>query len=208
MTLDQLLLFVPAAILVAASPGANNLLALANAARNGFRPAFLALTGRFAAFSIMIALVVVGLGAVLERSETVFQIVKWIGVVYLAWLGLRLWLGDAPEHGPASVVARGDAHRLARREFVVAMTNPKAMLLFTAFLPPFVDATAPAWPQLTTLGAAYMAIELGTAAGYALAGSLLGAAKLDRRRARLVDRISGGMMLGAAGMMATLRRAD
>ncbi|MEO9341004.1 LysE family translocator [Mesorhizobium sp. SB112] len=137
MTLAQILLVLPAAVLVATSPGANNLLAFANGSRQGFLPSTIALFGRCIAFGIMIAMVIVGLGALLEASELAFQIVKWVGVVYLAYLGITMIV--ARDHGSVGGTrgAQG-AYALARREFLVAMTNPKAVLLFTAFVPQFI----------------------------------------------------------------------
>jgi threonine/homoserine/homoserine lactone efflux protein len=76
MDLDAWLVFLPAAVLVAASPGANNFLALANGMRSGLVPAVVALAGRFNAFALLILLVVVGLGAVLAASETAFTAIK------------------------------------------------------------------------------------------------------------------------------------
>ncbi len=81
------------------------------------------------------------------------------------------------------------------------------MLLFTAFLPQFVDPAAPLAAQLVPLGGAYMAVEFVAASGYALAGSRIKALRLGPRGARRVNRVTGGMMLAAAGWLATAKRA-
>src|SRR5690242_11146040 len=94
MNQHQWVVFLPAAVLVAASPGANNLLALTNGMRGGLAPAVAALAGRLAAFVIMILLVAAGLGALLAASEVAFTAIKWAGVAYLLWLGVRLWRSD------------------------------------------------------------------------------------------------------------------
>lgn len=198
-------LFLPAALLVAASPGAGNFLALSNGLRSGLVPAITALAGRLAAFTLLVALTVAGLGVVLAASETAFSLLKWGGVAYLAWLGVRLW--REPELGlDRSEIPRGSPSRLARREFWVALSNPKAILLFTAFLPQFVDPGAPVEAQLARLGAAYIAIEFVAASGYALMGSRLRRLTLGACGARLVNRASGGMMLLVAGLLATAKR--
>jgi homoserine/homoserine lactone efflux protein len=206
VSVDQWLVFLPAAVLVAASPGANNFLALANGMRSGLASAVAALAGRFAAFSLMILLVVAGLGAVLAASEVAFAAIKWAGVAYLAWLGVQLWRSDdlpSADEGRRAAPLR----TLAAREFWVAATNPKAVLLFTAFLPQFVDPAGAVAAQLVPLGAAYMAIELVAASGYAFAGSRIGALRLGRRGVRRVNRVTGAMMLAAAGWLATAKRA-
>jgi homoserine/homoserine lactone efflux protein len=203
--LDTWLVFLPAAVLVAASPGANNFLALANGMRSGLLPAVVALAGRLAAFGLMILLVVVGLGAVLAASETAFAVIKWAGVAYLAWLGLRLWRSDdLPDEASAGATPSA---KLAAREFWVALTNPKAVLLFTAFVPQFVDPARPLAAQFVPLSATYIAVELVAATGYAFAGSRIKALRLGRSGRRRVNRVTGGMMIGAAAWLATARRA-
>jgi len=109
MTQHQWWLFLPAAILVAASPGAGNFLALTNGLRGGLGLAVTALIGRFAAFALMIVMVMLGVGALLATSAVAFSVLKWAGVAYLVWLGLRLWRSDA------LVGSRIQALRLGRR---------------------------------------------------------------------------------------------
>ncbi len=201
------LAFLPAALLVAASPGANNLLALANGMRSGLAAASAALVGRLAAFATMIALVILGLGAVLAASEIAFAAIKWVGVAYLVWLGVGLWRSDDLPLASAPGTAPAPVTRLAVREFWVGLTNPKAVLLFTAFLPQFIDPAGPWAAQFLPLGLAYLAVEAAAASGYALAGSRIRALRLGAVGARRVKRCAGGMMLAAAAWLATAKRA-
>jgi threonine/homoserine/homoserine lactone efflux protein len=205
MTQHQWLLFLPAAVLVAASPGAGNFLALTNGVRGGLALAVMALVGRFAAFAIMILMVMLGVGAVLATSAVAFAVLKWAGVAYLVWLGLRLWRSDALPVEPAhrsSVSWR----QLTTREFTVALTNPKAMLLFTAFLPQFLAAGRPMAGQFVLLGGAYILIEFAAASGYALAGSRITALRLGRRGVRRINCITSGILFAAAGWLAMMKR--
>ncbi len=89
VSLAQLAVFVPAAALVAISPGANNLLAMRNGMRVGFRGAVVALGGRVVGFTVMLTLAAAGAASVLVTSQTAFTGLKWAGVAYLAFLGLR-----------------------------------------------------------------------------------------------------------------------
>ncbi|MCY1668870.1 LysE family translocator [Rhizobium sp. SL86] len=208
MTLVQILLFLPAAAVVAASPGANNLLAFANGSRQGFLPSAIALLGRCLAFVIMIAIVIVGLGALLETSEIAFQIIKWAGVVYLVHLSVTMII--ARNHGSADDTRGAQrTYDLARREFLVAMTNPKAVLLFTAFVPQFITRGGESsfTVQLIVLGAIYIALEFIAAMGWALAGSIIRSLQPSAKRMLLLNRMTGALMLGAAGMLAFTRRA-
>lgn len=209
MTLNQLILFLPSALIVASSPGANNLLAFANGSREGLRPAILALAGRCVAFVFLVAVVIGGLGAVLEASEIAFQIIKWAGVAYLAFLGVKMMRGGGKSEGVGlGAFVHADTYSLVRREFVTAMMNPKAILLFTAFVPQFVvaDSSFSITNQLLFLSAIYISIELMAATGWALAGSIIRSLHSSSRQLAIFNRITGATLLGAAVMLATARR--
>lgn len=201
VTLTQLTVFLPAALLVAASPGANNLLALRNGMNTGLRGAVIALTGRALAFAVMLGLAAAGLAAALTRSQPVFETIKWLGVAYLAYLGLRSMFGRLPQTDPE----RPTGTHLARvhQEFLTVAANPKALLLFTAFLPQFVDPARPVAEQLLVLGPIYIAIELVAAGGWALAGCRLGQSNLSTRAHTRIERAMGGVFVGLAGFLAT-----
>ncbi|MCO7189631.1 MULTISPECIES: LysE family translocator [unclassified Pseudoalteromonas] len=139
MTLWQLLFFIPACFALNMAPGPNNLLSMNNARCYGFRTAVIAGGGRIAAFAIMIALVASGLAVVLYASETLFFTIKVAGAAYLLWLAVALWRSEV---SPLAEVSREKSRfGLARQEFLLAAGNPKAILIFTAFLPQFVDNT-------------------------------------------------------------------
>ncbi len=212
----QLLAFVPAALLMALTPGPSNLLAFANAATRGWAAAVAGAFGRLAAYALLIAGVAFGLGALLAASTGLATAIRWAGVAYLLWLGWKLW--SAPVEG-AMAEARAQATRLsglgalARREFLTGIANPKALVLFTAFLPQFVQdgaGSGAAWgfaAQLLALGAVYLVCEIAAAATWAGAGALLGAGGMSRARRRAVNRVSGGLLALAALLLARAGRA-
>ncbi|MBO0804511.1 MAG: LysE family translocator [Nocardiopsaceae bacterium] len=205
--------FVPSAIAMAATPGANQLLALRNGLRHGPVRAIGATLGRFTAFALMVAAVAGGVGALLVASQLAFSVLKWGGVAYLTWLGIRtiLTAGRAGQTGAHAPVPDGEPgrkaplRRLARQEFVVAAANPKALILFTVFLPQFVTAGGRqhiAEPILI-VGAAYIAVEFCCACGYATLGGRLGLNGIRESARRWLDRGTGVAMLGLAGWLAT-----
>ena len=209
MTLNQLLLFLPSALIVASSPGANNLLAFANRSREGLRPAILALVGRCLAFVLLVGIVISGLGTVLEASEIAFQIIKWAGVLYLAFLGMKMMMGgERSESKEPSTVGLAGTYSLGRREFITAMMNPKAILLFTAFVPQFIvaDSCVSITNQLLILSAIYISVELMAATGWALAGSIVRSLHATARQLAICNHITGVILLGAAVILATARR--
>ena len=203
----MLAVFLPAAVLVALSPGANNFLAMQHGMRFGVTEAVIALTGRLMGFAVMLALAVAGLAAVLTRSQTVFELVKWAGVAYLAYLGIRSLLARpvTDDEGADSPVLAGRIAR-ARREFLTVAANPKALLLFTSFLPQFVDPAESVAAQLLVLGLLYIALELVAATGWAFLGHRLKVADLRERARRRLDQAFGGVFLGLAGLLATTKR--
>lgn len=173
MSLTAWLFFLPACFALNMAPGPNNLLSINVAARYGFLRAFVGGTGRLVAFAAMIALAAMGLAVVLRASETFFFAIKLAGAAYLVWLAFQLWRSDAE---PAGMAFEGDASltRIAWRECLVAAGNPKAILVFTAFLPQFVDVAKPMAPQFCALGASFLVLECVAIALYSLAGMYLG----------------------------------
>lgn len=214
LTWAQLATFIPAALAVAASPGANNLLAFRNGLRSGFRSAALALVGRFVAFVGMLVLVIAGLGAVLRTSQLVFDVLRIIGAAVMIGLGLwivwsaRAKVSERSDDDCDVPVAREGSVRpgkLAVQEFITAGANPKALLLFTAFLPPFVDTAhnaAATSMQLGLLGALYITCEAVTALVWAGSGRLLATRSVKKRALRRLEQASGGALVAFGGGLA------
>jgi threonine/homoserine/homoserine lactone efflux protein len=204
--------FLLASLTISVIPGANQLLGLRNAYRQGPRVALVAVGGRLAAFAVMVALVSAGLGTLLLQSERLFTAIKWTGVVYLLYLGVQTlrssWRAaptadDATTHvGPPA----GGVWALGREEFVVAGTNPKAVLLFAALLPQFVSGPGPLTAGLLTVGVAYLAVEFAVAVGYAVAGAQLRRASVSARVDRGIQRTTGVCLIGFAAYFATSRQ--
>ncbi|SEQ24256.1 LysE family translocator [Thalassovita taeanensis] len=199
MTLTFLALFLPACFVLNAAPGPNNLLAFSNASRLGVWPALIGGTGRLPAFATMIALVALGLGALLAASETAFSLVKYAGAAYLAYVGLKLWRAPAPT-GDAPVVTDNRMGTLIKHDFLIAVGNPKAIAIFTAFFPQFVDFTAPVGPQFATLGALFLALELLAMALYAGLGRAMASVLTPLRLHRLNKGVGGFLIFSGLAM--------
>jgi threonine/homoserine/homoserine lactone efflux protein len=191
------------------SLGPNNLLSITNGLRYGPGTAVGAAAGRLVAFGAMLTLAAVGLGAVLAASELAFQVVKWFGVLYLAYLGWKIWRAPAPGLGATAEEGqpRRPLGRLLRQEFLVASGNPKAILIFTAILPQFIDPAAPYLDQFAILGATFLATESCAALGYGLAAGGLRLARLGPVAHRRMNRATGLLFLGFAAGLAASRRA-
>ena len=166
-----LLLFIPTCFALNMVPGPNNLLSLNNARRYGVKLALFAGFGRIAAFSVMIMLAASGLAVVLYTSEVLFFIIKLIGGVYLLWLAFNLWCSES---SPLSDIdSRISNFGLARQEFALAAGNPKAILIFTAFLPQFIETDANVNEQFFYLGCTFLLLEILAIFIYAVLGLYL-----------------------------------
>ena len=153
-------------------PGPNNLLSMSNAQRFGFKHAVVAGVGRLAAFVVMIFLAATGLTAILYASETLFLTMKIIGAFYLFWVAYQLWNSNG-ENATEQKVENRTLFQLARQEFLLAAGNPKAILIFIAFLPQFIDPTQQTSFQFLILGAVFLFLELVAVSIYAIFGLYL-----------------------------------
>jgi threonine/homoserine/homoserine lactone efflux protein len=214
MTPSTYLLFLPACFALNMAFGPNNLLSVTNGARHGVGSAVMAAGGRLVAFALMIAVAGLGMGAVLVASEFAFGALKWIGAAYLVWIGIKLLRAPAPvaapEAGDAPPTQRSQPSRpslraLARQEFTVAIGNPKAILVFTAFFPQFVAPGAYAVSYLM-LGATFLVLEVAAIALYAQLGARMRNLAQGGRAMRWFNRISGSMMIGFGLLLAAARR--
>jgi threonine/homoserine/homoserine lactone efflux protein len=204
MSLTAWLFFLPACFALNMAPGPNNLLSVNVAARHGFMTAFVAGTGRLVSFALMLVLAATGLAVVLHASALFFLAIKLTGAAYLIWLAIQLWRSDA---APLDNGKHEDSSlwRLARHECLVAAGNPKAILVFTAFLPQFVDITKPVTEQFAVLGASFLVLEWISIALYSAAGMYLGR-WLTRAKVRRWFNRCCGTFLGAIGLSFLLVR--
>lgn len=208
MTELALLAFIAVSFVGIATPGPTVLLALANGSRYGVRRALPGMAGAVLSDFVLIGAVALGLGALLAASEFWFGVVKWIGAAYLAFLGLMLIRSkgslDIASDEPG--VAMGRAGPIFLKSSLVAVTNPKGYLFFSAFLPQFIAADAPQFPQYMILAVVFALIDFTTMFAYALAGAR--AVHLLKAKGVLwLDRLCGGALLALAGSLAFYRRA-
>lgn len=210
MTLS-LLSFALLALVVVVTPGPTVLLALSNGARFGPGPAGYGIAGAALSDAVLIAAAGLGLGAILAASAFWFGVAKWLGVAYLAWLGIQM-LRATGDPGPHKAEARiADPSRLGatlfRKSFLVAVTNPKGYLFFAAFLPQFLILSEPLPAQYLRLALVFIAVDVAVMAAYAGLGARA-MQFLSARGALWIDRICGGLLVTLAAALALLRRSQ
>jgi len=197
-------LFLGMMAVFAVTPGPANLFAIATGVRAGPRAALLGVAGMNAASLVWIAAAAMGLGALVHAYPAAFRLIAIAGALYVAWLGVKsLW--TAWRGGGELKSVKGAGVETAFRDgFAVQLSNPKAVVFFTAVLPPFVDPARPALPQLVLLGAAVIVLDVIAMAGYGLAGGAL-ARRLTEPRARRMFAAGVGVLLLIAAAMIGLR---
>jgi threonine/homoserine/homoserine lactone efflux protein len=206
ISLDLYLGFVAAAAALIAMPGPNTTLIVGNAIAYGTSKGLATLAGTSSALVIQLVVIGFGLDETAQMMTTWFDRLRWLGVAYLVWLGLREWLAkpDTKTAG-APVTVRGAS--LYGRGLLVCLSNPKTLAFFAAFLPQFIDRSRPVGPQLLVLSVTFMVLAiLGDGAMCLLAGRIrpwiVGA-----RFARLRHRVSGTCLLACGVALALVRKS-
>ena len=201
MTVETYLLYLAAlAVFFATPPDNSQLHIIANSARHGLKKSGWTIGGDLATNVLQMSAAAFGVAAAIAASATVFQAVKWIGVAYLAWIGLRLLL-SRPRASEATAASAASPTRLFRQGFITSSANPFAVMFFAALFPQFIEPAAPTLPQLAILSGTYLLVDCIILLAW---GSLaaVAAAWLWTRALGIIDRICGTLMLGAAFLLA------
>ncbi len=139
MALHTWLLYLVAAVGLSLTPGPNSLLVLSHGALHGHRKTLFTVSGGALGFAALIALSMFGIGALLQASASALTVLKLVGGAYLVWLGIQLWRSPAIRLEPDASKADIRGAAMLRQGLLTAVSNPKALLFYTAFLPQFID---------------------------------------------------------------------
>lgn len=159
MALELWLVYFVATLGLALTPGPNSLLALTHGGLYGARMALATILGGVVGFSILIALAMFGLSALLKAAPNALLALKWIGGAYLIWLGVQLWRSPPMNLTLADSGARPSVSRLFRQGLLSALSNPKVILFYGAFLPQFVDPQRGLAVQFVVMAATFAVVE-------------------------------------------------
>lgn len=184
------------------TPGPIVTLIVATGARSGTRAALLTVAGSSAGNAVLLACIALGLGWVLRTSAEIFELLRWLGAAYLIWLGIQAWR----HAGEASAAAAPGGHVHARRGFIVAITNPKTIAFFTAFLPQFIDPTLPVERQLLVMCAVSVTLGALLDSVWAIAAGLGRAWFMKPGQHRLLERLSALALVGGGVWLSLARR--
>lgn len=202
----MLVLFVAASVVLIITPGPDMLLVIARSLAGGPRDGVLVAAGLMGGLLLHTMIVSLGLTALLAASAVAFNVVKWAGAAYLAWLGLQI-VRHAGARAALDAQARSyRARALLTQGFLSAALNPKLALFFLAFLPQFADGRgAPVAQQLALLGVLFTLMGCGS---YAALSFVVGRARgfLASKARRILERAAGGLLILLALRLALTER--
>jgi len=209
MPLHTWLAFLLAAWLICLSPGPGVLSAITAGMRFGFRLALWNIAGLQLGALLVLAIVGVGMGAVLATSVAAFTAIKWCGALYLIFLGVQQWRAPASPltADPAALPPRATRGALVLRGFLINASNPKGILFTAAVLPQFIDAQAPQWPQYLTVAVTMLPVDVACMAGYTVLGVRALSLLRNPRAIRWSNRGFGSIFVGAGVALAAFKRS-
>lgn len=183
--------FLVITMILVVTPGPIVTLVIATGASQGVRAALITVTGTSAGNAVLLTAIAFGLGWVMQNAAELFELMRWVGAAYLIWLGVRYWRSAGRADVPA---ASGRVNFW--RGFMVALSNPKTIAFFTAFLPQFIDPSLPAGRQLAVMCGVSIVLATMSDAGWAIAAGLGRAWLLSPARANWLGRLSGLVLIG------------
>ncbi|GLU35844.1 LysE family translocator [Trinickia caryophylli] len=207
MSFAQWLPFAIASAIVIVIPGPTVLLVVSYALGHGRRYALATTAGVALGDLTSMTASMLGLGAVLAASATLFTALKWVGAAYLVYLGIKLW--RAPVREPqAPDVSETRTRKVVAHAYAVTTLNPKSIVFFVAFVPQFMNPHAPIWPQAVILEATFIVLASLNAFGYAVLASSARRAIRSRPVQRAVNRVGGTALVGAGVLAVSWKSAN
>lgn len=207
MAWESWLAFTAATAILLVIPGPTIVLVISYALGQGWRSALPMAVGVALGDFTAMTVSLLGLGALLATSATVFTILKWVGAAYLIWLGIKLWRAGGQLNATPKT-DRATALKMMGHAWIVTALNPKGITFFVAFLPQFLDTQAPFLTQMILLESTFLILAFANVIGYALVASKARSAIRNEKTITAVNRVGGSLLIGAGIVTAGLRNAQ
>ena len=213
MSFDTWIYYLLAVLILTASPGPSSLLCMTKGVQSGFKLSIFTALGSLTAISGILTLSFTGLGVIIGSSEVVFNVIKWTGAAYLIFLG---WKSLRSSQQDYDQLPGQESDSKAVREsilshyvsgFIVGASNPKAILFFTALFPQFIDPSLALLPQFAVFASTFAVMELSWLLVYAYLGAKSSNWLFAKGRAKVFNRVTGGVFIGAGALLSTTTRA-
>lgn len=207
MTGELFAAYVVATLVVLAIPGPTILLVVSYAVSRGRRATLPSVIGVALGDTTAATFSLLGLGALLATSASLFVLLKWVGAAYLIYLGIKMWREGATS---LDVLAppENDGRKILLHAWLVTALNPKGIVFFIAFLPQFVSPEAPVAPQLVLLGTTFVVLAIVNAAAYALLASAVRERFRQPGMLKMAQRIGGSVLIAAGLATAAVQRSS
>lgn len=202
-------IYVAAVLALMSTPGPSQLLILSNSTAHGFRRSLATVAGDLMANLLQMLAAGLGLAVVVATSDRALSVIKWLGVAYLIWLGIRMVSRAGTGGLDATQPNTTRLKTLWLQGFLTSAANPKAIVFFAALFPQVINAEEPFWIQFGVLSVTYVVLDGLFLSAYGIGADRIASRLVGTTRA-WVDRVGGGFMIGAAILLAlkTLRDAQ
>jgi threonine/homoserine/homoserine lactone efflux protein len=207
MTFEIWLAFVAASTALVLIPGPTVLLVVSYALGQGWRAALPMAVGVALGDFTAMSLSVLGIGALLMASATLFTIVKWVGAAYLVYLGIKLFQAGGTLNAEPKTDG-SSALRMCAHAWLVTSLNPKGILFFVAFFPQFIEQQTAFWPQVFILQGTFLVIAFANALTYAFFASRARGLVRSERVISAVNKTGGAMLIGAGVASVAIRTGN
>lgn len=196
--------YVVTAIVFSLAPGSGTVNSISNGLSYGTRKSLAAIAGLQIGLAIHIVLVGAGIGALVAQSALAFSVIKWVGVVYLIWLGIQKWRDTESVSAKAANESRS-AGQLLRSAVLINLTNPKSIVFLVALFPQFIDPAGDQFQQLMILGVTTVAIDSVVMLGYTSLASQMGRYIRSDRVMGRINKVFGSMFVGCGALLAAAK---
>jgi len=193
--------FLLITVVLLLTPGPIVTLVISTAATRGVRAGLVTVAGTSTGNAALLTAIALGLNWVLGHAVYLFELLRWAGAAYLVWLGIRAWRSAGQPQPPCA-----GSHVHFWRGFAVALSNPKTIAFFSAFLPQFVDPARPAAPQLAVMCVATVLLAAISDSCWAVASGLGRVWFMKPARAQLLQRMCGLTLIGGGLWLSLARR--
>ena len=198
------LAYVVTAIVFSLAPGSGTVNSISNGLSYGTRKSLASIVGLQIGLSVHIILVGAGIGALVAQSATAFTVIKWVGAVYLVWLGIQKWR-DSSSLVTASQQKAISGFALMRKAVLINLTNPKSIVFLVALFPQFIDPSQDQVTQLAVLGMTTVVIDAFVMLGYTTLASQLGRFIRSEKVMGKINKVFGSMFMGCGALLAAAK---
>jgi homoserine/homoserine lactone efflux protein len=201
----MLAVFIPTFFFVSATPGMCMTLSMTLGMTVGFKRTLWMMTGELLGVGLVVLLSMIGVATILLKYPSFFAAFKFAGGAYLTYIGVQMWRsrGRLALQEEVEVIDNNSRRALALQGFVTAIANPKGWAFFIALLPPFIDQSLALLPQMGVLITVILLIEFTCLVLYAMGGQSLAHLLRKRSNVRVMNRITGTLMIGVGVWLAS-----